>query len=106
MWRPTNYKDTAEEDSDGPELVLNERVSSDGEAEKVAKKRLRQKNKDEDTASLSLGPGDVRLVGAVNVMVEGWKVHDGKYSIAKAKHTVSNSGYKTEIEIRKCLEGY
>ena len=106
MWRPTNYKDTAEEDSDGPELVLNERVSSDGEAEKVAKKRLRQKNIGEGTASLSRRPGDVRLVGAVNVTVEGWKVHDGKYSIAKAKHTVSNSGYKTEIEIRKCLEGY
>lgn len=99
MPRPSNYKD-------GTELLLNERVSSDGEAQKLAKKRLRQKNKDEDTASLSIGPGDVRLVGAVNVMVEGWKVHDGKYAVSKAKHTVSDSGYKTEIEIRKCLEGY
>ncbi|BBB91060.1 MAG TPA: hypothetical protein PKA28_10860 [Methylomusa anaerophila] len=100
MAKLTNYT------TDGPELVINERVSSDAEAEKVAKKRLRQKNKDEDTASLTLGPGDVRLIGGVNVMVECWQVHDGKYSVVKAKHNVSNSGYGTEIEIRKCLEGY
>ena len=88
-------------------LLTNERVSSDGEAEKVAKKRLRQKKKDEDTASFSIGPGDTRLVGGVNVDVVGWGGHDGKYAVTKAKHSVSASGgYGTEIELRKCLEGY
>ena len=88
-------------------LLTNERVSSDAEAEKVAKKRLRQKKKDEHTASLTIGPGDTRLVGSVNVTISGWGGHDGKYAVTKAKHSVSASGgYATEIELRKCLEGY
>jgi hypothetical protein len=88
-------------------LLTNERVSSDAEAEKVAKKRLRQKKKDEHTASLTLGPGDTHLVGGVNVNVSGWGGHDGKYAVTKAKHSVNSSGgYGTEIELRKCLEGY
>lgn len=91
---------------EGPELVINERVSSDAEAQKVAKKRLRQKNKDENTSKIGLSIGDIRLVGGVNVMIEGFKMHDGKYSITQAKHIVANSGYGTDIESRKCLEGY
>lgn len=97
---------TAPNVAKGPTLVVNERVSSDGEAEKLAKKRLRQKNKDENTASIPLAFGDVRLVGGVNINVEGFKVHDGKYAVTSAKHSVSNNGYDTAIEIRKCLEGY
>ena len=89
------------------DLLTNERVSSDAEAEKVAKKRLRQHKKDEHTASMSIGPGDTRLLGGVNVEVSGWGVHDGKYAVTKAKHSVSASGgYHNEIELRKCLEGY
>ena len=89
------------------DLLTNERVSSDAEAEKVAKKKLRQHKKDEHTASLTLGPGDVRLLGGVNVDVNGWGGHDGKYAVTKAKHSVSGTGgYGTEVELRKCLEGY
>jgi len=100
------HKGDFDTEGEGPTLVINERVGSDGEAEKLAKKRLRQKNKDENTAKIDLSIGDIRLVGGVNIMVEGFKIHDGKYAVTSAKHTVSNSGYGTDIEIRKCLEGY
>ena len=60
-----------------------------------------------ETKTVEYQQGDTRLVGGVNVDVVGWGGHDGKYAVTKAKHSVSASGgYGTEIELRKCLEGY
>lgn len=88
----------------GKTLVINERVESIADAEKFAKKRLRQKNKEEVKVSMTL-LGALPLVGGVTVMVVGWGFLDGKYFVSDASHS-SGSGYTTKIELYRVLEGY
>ncbi|MFH5187104.1 phage late control D family protein [Paenibacillus sp. TAB 01] len=89
---------------DGPLLEINEQVASIAEAQRLAKKRLREKNKEAAKASIELD-GNVQMVTGVTILITGWKNFDGKYIITSAKHSIS-SGYQTSIEIRKVLEGY
>lgn len=86
----------------GQTLEINERVESVGEAERLAKNRLREKNKKEKTGSISLA-GNVNLVAGACVNLSGFGNFDGKYFVEEAKHTFSPA-YKTEIEIRKVLD--
>lgn len=92
-------------DGSGQVLEVNKKVSSNAEALTLAKKRLREKNSQEFKASFNLA-GDARLVAGVTVQVEGFGAFDGKYIIETASHTVSSSGYKTNITLRRVLEGY
>lgn len=92
-------------DKSGQVLEVNEKVSSREEARQLAMKRLREKNKDEFKASFSL-VGDAGLVAGVTVQVSGYGAFDGKYIIETAGHSVSNSGYKTDLTLRRVLEGY
>ena len=93
-------------DKSGQVLEVNEKVKDKSEAQKLAKKRLRQKNKNEFKASFNLS-GDTRLVAGVTVETSGYGAFDGKYIIETATHTISKSGgYKTDISLRKVLEGY
>lgn len=92
-------------DKSGQVLEVNEKVTSREEARQLAMKRLRQKNKAEFKATFSLA-GDTRLVAGVTVQVSGYGAFDGKYIIETATHSVSRSGYKTDVTLRRVLEGY
>lgn len=92
-------------DKSGQTLEVNEKVSSREEARQLAMKRLRQKNKSEFKATFSLA-GDTRLVAGITVEVAGYGAFDGKYIIETATHSVSRSGYKTDLTLRRVLEGY
>lgn len=92
-------------DGSGQILEINEKVEDREEASQLAMKRLRQKNKSEFSASLSVY-GNPDLVAGCNVNVEGFGSFDGKYIIETAVHTVSSSGYTTKLQMHKCLEGY
>lgn len=92
-------------ESTGKTLKINEKVSSKQEADQLAKKRLREKNKSETEGSFEL-VGDLGLVSGVTVQVKGWGLYDGKYIVQNATHNNSRSGYTTNISIRKVLEGY
>lgn len=93
-------------DKSGQVLEVNEKVSTREEARQLAMKRLRQKNKSEYKASFTLS-GDTRLVAGVTVEVSGYGAFDGKYIIETATHSISKSGgYKTNITLRRVLEGY
>ena len=90
---------------DGQTLEIKDvKVSSKEEALKVAEKGLRQKNKGEYEASLSL-PGNPDLVAGVNITLKGFGPFDGKYIINKATHSITG-GYKTEINATRVMEGY
>lgn len=89
----------------GQELKINEKVTSDAEALKLAEKRLREKNRQEFSASFNLA-GDVGLVAGVTTMVKGYGAFEGKYIVETATHAVSASGYKTDVKLRRVLEGY
>ena len=82
---------------------LNEYASSIDEAKNRAQAKLRELNKKEFTASLSL-VGDTRIVAGVNVELVGFGGYSGKYFIDKATHSIP--GYNVDIEAHKVLEGY
>lgn len=83
-------------------LEVTAKVGSIGEAQALALKTLRLHNKLSKTATFEF-PGDVGLVAGVTVLLKGWGGWDGKYIVTRATHTVSGSGYKTKIRIRKVL---
>ena len=84
-------------------LEIKAKVGSVGEAQTLAKKRLRLHNKLAKTATFTL-PGDVGLVAGVTVQLKGWGGWDGKYIVTRAVHTVGSGGYTTQITIRKVLD--
>lgn len=86
-------------------LKLNTKVKNKAEADRLAKKSLREKNKKETQASIEVA-GNVDFVAGVNIMIKGWGIYDGKYMIQTAGHSVAESGYKTSLSLRKVLEGY
>ncbi len=89
---------------EGKTLEIKEQVESVADAQRLAKKRLREKNKEEWTGSFTL-VGNTNLVAAVTVKLQGFGKYDGKYIVTRATHTIG-SGYQTSIEIRRCLNGY
>ena len=88
----------------GKTLQVNEQVESVAEALNLAKKRLREKNKDEVTGSLNM-LGNFVLLSGVTVNLLGFGAFDGKYLITRASHDIG-SGYTTNIDVRRCLNGY
>lgn len=90
--------------SDGQKLEVKQKVNSIEEAKELARKSLRAKNKGETTAEFTL-VGDVDLVAGATVRVYGYGEFNGKYIIEQATHNVTG-GYKTQIKLRSCLEGY
>lgn len=91
-------------DGTGQVLEVNEKVSSTEEAYELAKKRLREKNTQQFTASFSM-LGDVQLVAGATVKLKGFQLFDRKYKITKATHKLTG-GYTTDIELKQVLEGY
>ncbi len=90
---------------DGKTLTITDiQVNSKAEAETLAKKKLREKNREGDSITFTL-PGDFRLNAGVNINVKGWYGYDGKYMIETATHNVTG-GYTTTVLARKVLEGY
>ncbi len=88
----------------GKTLQVNEQVESVAEALNLAKKRLREKNKDEVTGSLNM-LGNFVLLSGVTVNLLGFGAFDGRYLITRASHDIG-SGYTTNIDVRRCLNGY
>lgn len=98
------YTYTDPNKSTGKVLQVNQQVESIAEAERLARNKLREKNKDEVTGSMTL-TGDIRLSAGMTVTLEGFRKFDGKYIITKAAHKVGG-GYETTVDLRRCLNGY
>ena len=102
----TAYADDYDpKDKNNQRLEITAKVNSIGEAQALAKKLLRLKNKYEYTASFTL-PGNPDLLAGVTVMLTGWGAWDGKYIVNQARHAIGNSGYSTQLRLRHVLEGY
>lgn len=99
----TEYIDDYDADSDNNQcLEITQKVSSVSEAKVLAKKMLRLHNKYEFVATFSF-PGDTKLIAGCTVKLEKFGAWDGKYIIKQAKHSVSSSGYTTQITLRMAL---
>lgn len=88
----------------GQTLEVNEKVSSTEEAQRLAKKRLREKNTQEFTASLKV-IGDVSLVAGTTVKLKGFQKFDKKYKVTQARHSLTG-GYTVDLSLKQVLEGY
>ena len=88
----------------GQTLEVNEKVRSTEEAVNLAKKRLREKNAQEFTASFTL-VGDVSLVAVTTVKLQGFQQFDRKYKVTQAVHSLLD-GYTVDLSLKQVLEGY
>lgn len=98
-------EDYKEDSDDNQQLEVTAAVSSIAEAQALAEKRLRLHNKYSKTVTFTF-PGDPDKIAGVTVELTGWGAFDGKYIIKQSKHTLSNSGYTTQVAMRRVLEGY
>ena len=84
----------------GKKLKVNKRVKSAGEAERLARKKLKAKNREETKVQMTL-VGNFSLRAGATVTLEKFGAFSGKYLIQKATHTLGSGGYETAIEISK-----
>ena len=98
------FTDPDKKDKEGKTLEIKEQVETIADAERLAKKRLREKNCNEWTGSFTV-VGNFNLVAAMTINLLGFGAFDGKYIITRASHSIG-SGYQTSIDVRRCLNGY
>ena len=98
------FIDPSKKDKEGRTLKVNEEVSSVAEAERLAKRKLREKNCEEVTGNITC-MGNFKLLASTIVNVIGFGAFDGKYIITRADHSIGG-GYTVGLEIRRCLDGY
>ena len=82
-------------------LKVNRRVKSIGEAQRLAKKKLAEKNRQETKINLTV-LGDFTLRAGATIKLIEFDIYNGKYLIQKATHTLGTNGYETVIEVTKC----
>lgn len=99
-----DYTFTDPKRKEGQTLQVNEKVDSLEEAEKLAKKKLHEKNLEEVAVSLTM-VGNFALLASNTVHLVGWHTYDGKYLIMRSTHDIGN-GYTTKIELRRVIDGY
>lgn len=99
-----DYKFDDPEKSDGMTLEINQKVDSPAEAEKLAKKKLKEKNREEITVNLSV-IGDFIYLAGQTLELKDFGFYDGRYMIKKVTHNVGK-GYTCSLELYKCVTSY
>lgn len=90
----------------GAVMRITERVSSQAEANRLAKKKLREKNKHEIECVWTL-LGDFKYLAGNVITASGFGAFDGKYIIDQSSHKMDGqSGYVTGLRCHRCLTGY
>ncbi len=85
-------------------LVLRERFDNLSEAERKAKKALREKNNKAWQFNMTI-LADLSLWASMTVLLKNFGKYDGKWIITQATHGQGN-GYDQKLQLRRCLEGY
>ncbi len=98
------YEDPDVDDS-GQVYQIRKRCTSLKEAERIAKAKLRELNLRQLTGSISL-VGEPWLCAGSVVTLRGFGSFDGNFFIEKATHSMSSSGYVTNIEVRRVNNKY
>jgi uncharacterized protein len=110
----TDSKDEDTDEGDGGGGGLREgeqpitefnKVSSDSSAQRKAKSVLRDKNKDQDRASIDLSIGNPLIAAGTTCQLVGFGHFDAKYFVESAHHELAPQ-YDTKLELRRCLKGY
>lgn len=96
----TEYAENYREENSYQCLEIRQAIGSIAEAQQLAHKMLRLYNKYEYEASFTF-PGDPSLSAGCVVELVGFGAWSGKFIIKQAKHSLSQSGYTTQISLRK-----
>lgn len=94
-----NYR---EDETKAQTLEVRQKVGSIAEAQNLAHQMLRLHNKFQYEADFTF-PGDPALAAGCVVTLEGFGAWNGRYIIKQARHSIGNSGYITQIKLRKAL---
>lgn len=89
----------------GKTLKIKKKVSSQAEADNLAKKELRDKNKKEIEVRLDCTGNFSYLAGNVVELDKSFGFFKGNYIIERANWKVGN-GFTCDLDLRKCLKGY
>ncbi len=92
-------------DENGQEYTMKQRATSIEEARRLAKAKLRELNRRQVTGSMSV-IGDVSLVAGVVIACEGFGKFDGNYYLESASHSMSSSGYVTNVSLVRVNKNY
>lgn len=92
-------------DENGQEYSVKKRVTSLEEARKFAKATLRKLNRRQVTGSVSV-IGDVSLVAGVVIKCEGFGKFDGNFYIESASHSMTSSGYVSNLSLVRVNTNY
>lgn len=85
--------------------VINRKVSSQAEAARLARAKLRETNKEEIKIEFEL-IGSFEFMAGVVVQLNGFGVFSGRMIIDEAAHKIDADGYTVRIRGHRCLEGY
>jgi uncharacterized protein len=99
-----NYTQTFRAKAGGKVLLLNESADDAAQAMLVCKSKLREKNEQNQSGSLTLSL-DLRLSAACTITLAGFGKFNGKWFVDSCNHTYGSSAGQTQINIHKCLEG-
>lgn len=86
----------------GKVLRVNQKCETQAEAEKLARNKLREKNKDGVKINLTT-MGNFSLLSGNVVALKNFGRFDFNFLIEKAEHSVGSGGYQTQVELRRCL---
>ena len=86
-------------------LYINHQVKDIAEAQRLAKKKLREANKEKVTGSFTTII-NYNFSAGITLDLRGFGKFDGKYIITKVNHSISTNDSKTTVDVRKCLNGY
>lgn len=92
--------DEDEQKESGDTLEVHTRAENPQQAEAKAKASLHKANSSGKEASFSV-PGNPILVAGNNITITGLGNLDGKFHIKRSSHSISSSGYTTDVEIYK-----
>ena len=85
-------------------LIVREQVENAAEAERLAKKKLREANKEEMTGYFTT-IGNHNIAAGQVIEMKNFGHFDGNYLVTKVSHEIRED-YTTKVDIRRCLDGY
>lgn len=88
-----------------PDVVKDSGKGAEGNSDKKTKSKLREKNKKEKESNIKV-VGNPDYLSGLNMQLQGWGVFDAKWFIETSTHSVSSSGYTTNLKFRITLKGY
>lgn len=92
-------------DDNGQTYTVKKRAKSIEEAKRLARSELRKLNLRRVTGSMTV-VGDIDLVAGVVIKCKGFGSIDGNFIVSHATHSVSTSGYTTNVTLRRVNLNY